>query len=292
MTDLRTQPTSPAPTGNRRRVLLAAAVIAAVTLAAAALAGRGGKDAARTISLPSAAELGSVADARVFFGHQSVGDNILGGLPAVYDDAGVAAPRIVEIDAKVSDDAPFVGHAHVGTNGDPASKVAAFTDLLRSGLGDQADVALLKFCYVDVDSTTDAQALFDTYAGAMDALQQEYPGLKLIYTTVPLSTDRGWKSKVKAGLGRDDHMGPADNLVRERYNALVRKRYAATGRLFDIAKVESTNADGTQARRDKDGDTYHVLAEDLALDPGHLNAQGSKSAAAEFVRIVSATRGQ
>ncbi|MGV1008031.1 MAG: SGNH/GDSL hydrolase family protein [Dermatophilaceae bacterium] len=290
MTDLLTPTNS--RTSRRRAVVSAAMVVAVVAVTALILGRNTSMQTARSIAAPPTSDLTSVAGSRVFFGHQSVGDNILGAMPALYEDAALQAPRVVEIGAPVTDTEPFFGHAHVGTNGDPASKIAAFGDLMRGGIGGQVDVALLKFCYVDVDSTTDPQALFEQYTSAMAALQAAYPQAKLIYTTVPLTTDRGWKAQAKALLGKDDHMGPADNVVRERYNALVRERYAGTGRLFDIAKVESTNPDGSQARRESGGSTYYVLSEDLALDPGHLNAQGSTMAATELVRVIATSRGQ
>ncbi len=121
-----------------------------------------------------------------------------------------------------------------------SGKFGDFTDGERRSLGDGVDVALLKLCYVDVVAGTDVDAVFAAYSALMDELERKHPSVRFLYTTVPLSTDRGWKSIVKSWIGRDDQMGPADNIARERYNELVRARYGASGRLFDIAAVEAT----------------------------------------------------
>ena len=122
----------------------------------------------------------------------------------------------------------------------------------------------------------------------MDAIAARHPRVRLVYTTVPLTTDRSWKAKVKAAIGSPDRRGPADNLVRHRYNTLVRERYGSSGRLFDIAGVEAT-LDREPMLRRLGGQGYHVLNRDLASDAGHLNAEGARAAAAEFVRVVAAS---
>lgn len=241
-----------------------------------------------TIDVPEAApaDLRQVTGVRVFFGHQSVGANVLGGVAPVYAAAGEPAPRLVETRLPV--DAPaFVAHAKVGRNRDPIAKLADFAEILDGPLGDELDVALVKFCYADVTADTDVPGLYEAYQAALEALQRRRPGIRFIRATVPLTTDRGWKAKTKALLGRDDQQGPADNLARQRYNAMVRDRYAADGRLFDIAEVEATVAQQPMTRRLR-GQQYQVLNRALSSDAGHLNDLGSALAATELIRIVAA----
>jgi len=237
---------------------------------------------------PSAADLAAVAGARVLFGHKSVGANILSGIAPLYRDAGVPAPRVVEAREPVDPGQPFLAHTQVGQNRDPLGKLADFDALLDGPLAEAVDVALVKLCYADVDAGTDVAAVFDRYTATMDALAARHPRLRLVYTTVPLTTDRSWKGKVKAALGSADRRGPADNLARHRYNTLVRDRYGASGRLFDIAAVEAT-LDGPAMVRRLGGEEYHVLNRDLSADAGHLNADGARAAAAQFVRVVAAS---
>ena len=235
-------------------------------------------------------DLQSFATTRVFFGHQSVGGNVIDGLAPTFAAAGLPAPSIIEARESGDGSSGALLHAHVGANGDPLGKIRDFNDLMNGSLGDNVDVALMKLCYVDVVAGTDVDAVFAAYAATMAELEAKHPSVRFLYTTVPLSTDRGWKSIVKSWIGRDDQMGPADNLARERYNQLVRARYGSSGRLFDIAGIEATMRDAP-TQRTADGSTYYVLNAALAADPGHLNELGSRLAAAELIRIVAGARG-
>lgn len=239
------------------------------------------------IDEPSKVELNTVARTRVLFGHQSVGANILGGISTLYDEAGVSEPPVVETRETVTSEGGFIAHAHVGVNGDPLGKLADFAKILDGPLGDEVDVAVVKFCYVDIVASTDVEAVFDAYVATISELEARHPDVRFVYTTVPLTADRGLKSRIKALLGSDDQMGPADNIARQRYNELIRERFGMSGRLFDIAAVQSTMQTAPTTRTD-DGETYYVLSDDLRSDRGHLNEQGSEAAAAEFLRVIAA----
>jgi lysophospholipase L1-like esterase len=162
-------------------------------------------------------------------------------------------------------------------------KFVSFAEVMAGPAGKGVDVALMKLCYVDIDASTDVQAVFDAYVAMMDEVEAAYPDVRFLYTTAALTSDRTWKGKVKAVLGRGDQMGPADNVARERYNAMIREKYAATGRLVDIAAAQ---AEGT-GRRSHDGSTYYVLNENLTFDRGHLNEVGSRAVAAELLKVVA-----
>lgn len=242
------------------------------------------------IAEPSESELRVAGQTKVLFGHNSVGMNILDGVSKVYADASVPAPAIADVSgpeisgASMTDaEGATMRHAYIGVNEDPLSKFAAFAELVDSPAGKDVDVALMKLCYVDIIAATDVQAVFDAYVSMMDEVEAAHPDVRFLYTTVPLTADRNWKSKVKAALGRDDEMGPADNIARERYNAMIREKYGATGRLVDIAAAE---ADGT-GERSQDGSTYYVLNKNLTFDRGHLNEVGSEAVAAEFLKMVA-----
>ena len=274
-----------------RSVKLLAGVWSGVLVVAVALTGgwllrSPGMNDQITIAEPSESELRVVGQTTVLFGHQSVGMNILDGVSKVYADASVSPPAIADVSggslAPDAENATF-RHAYVGVNEDPMSKFAAFADVMDSSAGKDVDVALMKLCYVDITAATDVQAVFDAYVSMMAKVEAAHPDVRFLYTTAPLTADRNWKSKVKAVLGRDDQMGPADNIARERYNALVREKYGATGRLVDIAAVE---AEGT-GERSQDGSTYYVLNEHLTFDRGHLNEAGSEAVAAELLKMVA-----
>lgn len=236
---------------------------------------------------PAAAadDLESVATTRVFFAHQSVGFNIMDALPAVFDELQVPLPPVVE-----SQDAPadpgFV-HARIGTNGDPLGKIAHFDKLMRGGMADAVDVALLKLCYVDFRQGTDVDEIFTAYRDTFAALARDYPDTAFVAATSPLTTERGPRGKVKAVLGRGDRLGPEHNVVREQFNALMRAEYAEPGSLFDIAAVQSTTRAGDRVAYERDGEVYYAMDKEYASDPGHLNASGGAIAASAFLAVLA-----
>ncbi len=233
-------------------------------------------------------QLRTAAGARVFFGHQSVGANLLDGVAAVYAAEGMTAPAITSDPTAVGTASGGVlAHAYIGENTKPLDKIADFDSKLRSGLAENVGIAAMKLCYVDFTDSTDVEALFSQYQKTMAALEQDFPDVTFLYITTPLTTEAsGWKASVKGLLGRPDPVA-ADNVVRERYNQLVRDTYGHTGRLFDLAAIESTAPDGSRVSGEYQGSTYYALAPEYAADPGHLNATGSQVAAAKFLALVA-----
>jgi len=229
------------------------------------------------VSAISTEELASAAEQRVFFGHMSVGKNVLSGMREVYDTKVVAAPEMIEI--KRGEAAPqptgnsgVIVHSLIGTNRDPEGKLANFDAALRGGLAGQVNVALLKFCYIDIRWDTDVEALFERYKTTLDALERDYPDVTFVHVTTPLTTGpSSIKDHIRALFGRDD------NAVRERYNALLRAAYSSD-QLFDLAAVESTAPDGT---------TSDSLYAGYSSDGAHLNAGGSSAAAVELLRLLA-----
>lgn len=264
----------------------AGVLVVGVALAGAWLLRSPGMNDQVAVAEPSESQLQVVGRTKVLFGHNSVGMNILDGVSKVYAGASVSAPVITDVtggSVGTDGDGATLRHAYVGVNEDPMSKFAAFTEVMNSSAGKDVDVALMKLCYVDITAATDVQAVFDGYVSMMAEVEAAHPDVRFLYTTAPLTADRNWKSKVKAVLGRDDQMGPADNIARERYNAMIREKYGATGRLVDIAAAE---AEGT-GERSQDGSTYYVLNKNLTFDRGHLNEAGSEAVAVELLKMVA-----
>lgn len=210
----------------------------------------------------TAADLRLVASKRVYFGHQSVGGNIMGAVPDVFTAFSVTAPPLTGSDTGRS--GPFFADGPVGANGDPHSKVTDFAADVRGGIGNRVDMALMKFCYVDIGAASNVDEVFRDYRDSLTQLQKEYPGVAFIAVTAPLTVG-----------------APADNARREQYNALVRAQYP--GRLFDLAAVESTAPDGTRGTS--------LYAGYAADSEGHLNEQGSRLAARELLKVVARVSG-
>ena len=231
-------------------------------------------------------ELAEASHARVFFGHQSVGMNILDGVPGDYSSHGMVAPMIEQIGTGPGIVPGGIDHAFIGENGKPLLKIQDFDAKLRSGIGDSVDVAMMKFCYVDVDSTTNVDELFAAYRTTMADLQQAFPNVTFVYATVPLTTDPGRLSTLKSWIKGTSGSSQADNAARERLNELIRHEYSGQ-HLFDLAAVESTAPDGTRAAGTYDGQPYFRLYDGYASDPGHLNEEGARVAATEWLKSIA-----
>lgn len=239
----------------------------------------------------TAEELSAAARVKVFFGHQSVGMNLIGGVPGVFAGKGVPAPRIVEVGEQTGLPAEggFLAHAYVGENGDPVGKLRDFDAKLRSGLAEQVEVALVKFCYVDITSDTDVDALFREYQTTLAALERDFPAVTFLHATHALTTEEtaGRKAALMRMLGRTD-TSRADNATRHRLNELVRQAYGPD-RLFDLAAAEATTPDGGTVAGTVDGKEYQALYTGYAADSGHLNEAGSQLVAARLLGVIART---
>jgi hypothetical protein len=265
-----------------------------LTFAAAVTASRGAKGGSLTSETVADAidahTATTAARARVFFGHQSVGANIIQAMPFVYDAKGLPSPEIVEVLPGSSAQLPrggFFAHSFIGENGDPEGKLDAFDSMLRSGLGDEVSVAMMKFCYVDIDASTDVAALFGKYQATFAALERDFPNVTFLHLTTPLTTAGGVKSRLKAILGAGNPRA-ADNAARERLNTLIRRAYDSD-HVFDLAALESVAPDGTTLSGSYGGEVYHTLYKGYAVDEGHLTPTFSRLAAAKLLTLVANT---
>jgi len=223
----------------------------------------------------------ALAQKKIFFGHKSVGMNILDGLRDVIKERPLIKLDIREADDPAAFSSPVFAHALVGTNSKPETKIERFQEIMRTGVGEAVDIAMLKFCFVDVGHSTDIEALAQSYAEGLDLLSGEFPGVKFVAFTVPLFSDPvGWKNNLKKLLGRLPFYD-ADQVQRSLYNDLIRERLK--GSLFDIAAVGSRINEGKKATLKKDGREYEILYKGYTYDGGHLNLIGRQVFAIELL---------
>jgi hypothetical protein len=223
----------------------------------------------------------ALAGKKIFFGHHSVGRNILDGLARVMKAEPAVRLNIRETADPAAFTEPVLAHATVGRNRDPLGKIDDFRRLLEGGIGRVADIAFFKLCFVDIDRKTDIEALYAHYERTLSDLAAAFPGLTIIPVTVPLTNhDPGIKARIKRLLGR----GPAilaDNAVRDRFNTLVREKYGSA--VWDLAGAESTTAAGTKVSA-SDGEGIVLLMNPAyTRDGGHLNAAGSQAVAIDLL---------
>ena len=230
-------------------------------------------------------DLEKVAQKRIYFGHQSVGNNLLDGVRQLASQAGVPI-RISESPSASGVPPAAFGHTPVARNGDPFQKLQSF----EQAMGQQPaglDVALVKFCYVDIVGNTDAKALFARYRATMDSLQAKHPGTTFVHVTAPLTiAQSGLKATIKNLVGRVPY-GVVENQRREEYNALLRQTYQGREPIFDLARAESTAQDGAAVTVEWKGVASPAMIAAYTDDGGHLNAAGKLRAARELISVLA-----
>jgi hypothetical protein len=234
------------------------------------------------------ADLQVVAGARILFAHQSVGRNILEGVQELARQAQVPV-RVQQIDGLPPDAGPGLFHTLVGKNGEADTKLDAFTGLLSRPERPAYDLAVLKFCYEDLEpGAKGREGLFQRYAARVDQIRASRPELRLVHVSSPLRADPpGWKTTVKRWLGRDTEED-AGNVARNAYNDALRARFGGAA-LFDLAAVESTLPDGSRSSFSSGPRTVYTLGRPYTSDGGHLNDEGRRRAAAAFLHTLAKT---
>lgn len=218
----------------------------------------------------TAQDLTDVKSKKILFGHQSVGQNMIDNIPALYSSFGVSPPTILSNLTQINS-APggFFAEFYVGANGDPFGKIDDFDSTVRQ-YSSKINTALFKFCFIDIVNGVNAQALFNSYKSTMGQLEGDFPNITFIYTTAAL-----------------DEYSASNALVREQYNSLVRQEYASSGRLFDLANVESTRPDGSRVVGSSNGNTYYQLYENYSSDGAHLNTTGALKVNTSLFKLLS-----
>lgn len=231
------------------------------------------------------AELEQIAQKRIYFGHQSVGSNLLDGVKQLAEKAGVPV-RIADVPSASGVPPATFGHTPVARNGDPVQKLQSF----EQAMGQQpagVDIALVKFCYVDISADTDAKSLFARYRATMDGLKARHPGTTFVHVTAPLTIAQGGlKASLKGLIGRVPY-GVTENRRREEYNTLLRQTYQGREPVFDLARAESTAPDGTAVTVEWKGNASPAMAPVYTDDGGHLNAAGKLRAARELISVLA-----
>jgi hypothetical protein len=153
-------------------------------------------------------------------------------------------------------------------------------------MGEVLDIAFFKFCYVDFNKNSNIAEIIDYYQDTINKIKSGYPKLKVLHITSPLYAHNfGIKSRVKNLL-----LGDVANVVRNKYNALLKNSISEESEIFDLASVESTYDTKRRASFNYDGEEYYALAKLYTSDGGHLNKLGKMVAAhallAALIRVL------
>jgi hypothetical protein len=223
----------------------------------------------------------------IYFGHQSLGFNIIDGINSITQEIPEIKLNIKETRDVKEMRKPIFAHSRVGTNKDPISKINDFKHIIENDIGDSVDFAFFKFCYVDINENTDVEKLFAAYKNTMDALVQKYQRTTFVHFTVPLRiAQTGAIVRIKKLIGRPIG-GYTDNIKRNEFNEMLLKEYRDTGLVFDLAKVESTYPDGSRTQFKNDNKLYAYLIPNYTNDGGHLNKTGRGIVAEKFLIFLT-----
>jgi hypothetical protein len=258
--------------------IVTSTLLAVAALGATAVAHSADDDASLRVDLER------IAQRKIFFGHQSVGVNLLEGVEQLSMLANVPV-KIERVKAASDVKQAMIGHAFIAENEYPLRKLKSFEEDMGSKQTD-LDIALMKFCFVDIKAETDAKALFAHYQTTIEGLKAKNPGTTFVHVTAPLTSEKsGPKEFLKRLLGRG---GSAVNIRREEYNSLLRKTYQGHEPIFDLARVESTSPDGKAVTVEWNGVVAPAMDSVYTDDGGHLNSVGELRAARELISVLAA----
>lgn len=227
----------------------------------------------------------ALATSRIFFGHQSVGRDLMVGVKEIIAAHPQIELRLVESIEPDQVKGPALIDGRIGRNRDPRSKSDEFEQILARGMGSDA-IALYKFCYVDVGAGTDAIDLFEGYAAQVSRLTERHPDLTLVHVTIPLRTIPSrldeWGRRLRGRVTETSL-----NARREQFNERMRDAFGETGNVFDLARLQSTRADGSRAYGGAGAERVEMLAPEWTYDGGHLNETARRSMAEEFLIMLA-----
>jgi hypothetical protein len=226
-----------------------------------------------------------LATETIFFGHQSVGNNIIQGIK----DLMVADPRlrlnIIRSTDPIQVPRPAFIDGEIGENTKPNSKNQAFLAILKSGFGVQGGIAMFKYCYVDIGSSSDVHQMFGNYQNVIETVRSKYPSLKIVHVTVPLTTvEPSFKAWLKTILGRST--AREANVKRNEFNKLLKQAFVADP-IFDLAEVESTHPNGQRSFFMLGNEIVYTLVPEYTNDGGHLNETGRRAAAERLLLTLA-----
>jgi hypothetical protein len=232
------------------------------------------------------ADLQTLSKMRVFFGHQSVGANIVEGIRDLLNSHKETPFTLVSLPDSIKRTTSFFAEKKVGYNTNYESKCNDFAEVIDHTFAGKVDIAILKFCYIDISHSTDIYRMLAYYERTMDSLKVQYPRTTFVYVTDPLMYQSPrWKKTLKKILGKDDY-SVEDNVRRNEFNHLLLQKFAGKP-VFDLASAESTYPDSSKESFDFNGKTYNALVPMYTDDGGHLNKLGRIVVARAMVRMLA-----
>jgi hypothetical protein len=229
-------------------------------------------------------EILTLSNIRLFFGHMSVGYNIIQGIEEIMDeDSRLKKISISELDDEFEISKAGFYHKKNGKNGFPKSKCDDFKKMLiTNNFGQYLDIAFFKFCYVDFDQKTNVQDVFNYYVQTIDEINGLFPNLRIIHVTIPLEVHVWGIKSILRNLLKGDH----GNIKRNQFNKMLVDKYSDTDIIYDLAQIGSTYPDNRREFFEVQNQKYYSLIKAYTYDGGHLNKQGRFLAAQKLLEIL------
>jgi len=257
---------------------------------------------AETKQSSSAANLKSIkasawtglAQEKIYFGHQSVGSNIIEGVEGLMTTNPQIKLKITKINKPSDFNNNNFAHSFIGKNFKPESKIKAFADYINKGIGDNVGIALFKFCHVDIARKTDIKKIYNDYKNTLTGLKASFPKTTFVHVTTPLTCEpagfKGWikqlKDMIKRIIGKR-YFNDYDNIKRNQLNEMIRQNYQGKEPIFDLAKILSTFPNGKRSSFKYKGKTYYSLVPDYTNDGWHLNKNGARVSAEKLLLLLT-----
>lgn len=221
----------------------------------------------------------------IFFGHRSVGENIIQGMKNLNTNHEIEISKFQNINQINSN---YFVDANIGYNGDPQSKFNEFSEIVTSlAKGKNLNIAMMKLCYADITKETDINQVFRNYVLKIDSLKSKFPNLHIVHFTVPLTAEQTLIRKIKSFIKGTSKNNSLNNAARTKYNELLYAYYRQQ-QIFDLAKIESTYQNGEREEGIVNDNHYFSLVNDYTVDGGHLNEVGRKIVATKLIKYLSA----
>lgn len=230
--------------------------------------------------------LKKVSDRKVYFGHQSVGYNILDGLKQWEVETSIKLSVDFTRDFVAYSETCLV-HFKVGTNREPHGKIDDFVALVEQIPDEDQAIAFFKFCYADFHEGTNVDDLFAYFKEKMLYLNDTYPNLTFIVPTVPaMAVQKGWRATAKRILGRAPY-GYLQNIRLSEFNERIVTEFDGIIPVFDLAGIEVTRPDGSMESFTYKGIEYPCMPDFYASDFGHLNDFGARTVSFNLLAFLA-----
>jgi hypothetical protein len=240
-----------------------------------------------TIDKISTSKWRQLSQKKIYFGHQSVGNNIINGIMDIMRENPKVQLNIIRTSNKPNFVSGVLFHTRISGETNPKSLLIEYKRDVDKLMGGNADIALLRFSHSLIKGDTNVESVFNDYQLKMSMLKQKYPNTIFIHSTLPLLRSKTtWKTIIKKLIGKKEIWEYDINIKLNKFNDLLLREYVDKQPVIDLAKLQSTFPDGSLSTFTKNGKTYFNMVPDYTYDDMHLNKEARKLAAEQFLLFL------